>query len=338
MNRHKIRYRTDMVIGLDLITLATALTNANTVTLIPDTVYHYFQSDNSAIRSKLSINISDDSIRTKKIIARLLNEKGLHEAATDYLQAWAYIIETHWLRMPSSLTREESSQTFSYFRTLIVENDVIPWTNSTPSHYRYVLSLILSGNDEEALTFLSTNEATNGFSTKEKLLKSIDYVLEQVPNDTGSLIDLAHIKRKDGNLELALEFFEKATKYSASNFGANLQIATLLKELGHYEDAGARLDTALEILTKEYSFYDQIKQVVVAKENLVKAKGASELSSARNELKNASNELKNASDELLSTRSTLINVRDELSLVYASSSWRITKPLRRIMSYFKNGA
>jgi len=338
LNQHKIRYRTDLVIGLDLIALTTALVNANTITLIPDTVYHYFQSDNSAIRGNLTIDIANDAIRTKKIIAELLNKKGLHEAATAFLQAWSYIIETHWLRMPLNFTLEECSQTFSTFRNLIEENDIIPWVAGTPNHHRYILALVLSNQDQEALTFLSSDEASNGFATKEKLIDSLNYILEQVPYDAGTLIELGHIARKDGDMGSALELFTRATKQDESNFDANFQIATILKELGQFEEAGSRLDIALETLIKGYNFYDQIKLIISAKENTNKSKYAFDLSSVLSELRSAQSELNNARNELLKTQSTLTNVRDELNLVYTSTSWKITKPLRNIISHFKRSA
>lgn len=335
LNRHKIRYRTDLVIGLDLIALATALVNASTVTLIPDTVYHYFQSDNSAIRSKLTSEISIDALRTKEIIAELLNEKGLHEAAFAFLQAWSYIIETHWLRMPSYLTMEESCQSFTRFRTIVSKYDITPWGAGTPDHHRYILALVLSGRDKEALAFLGTDDASNGFSSKDKLTDSLNFILETAPNDTGSLITLGHIAMKDGDLEHALDYFYKATKHSEGNIGANIQIATILKEFGQFEKARSNLDIALNSLINGHDLGDHVRQIISAKEDILRREDELELNSVRTELKNTHDELNSAKTELLNAHSVLNRVRAELNLVYSSTSWKVTKPLRRIMTYLK---
>lgn len=380
LNLNNIRYRTDLVIGLDLIALATALVNASTITLIQDVIYRYFQSDESAIRGGLSVDVANDAIRTKEIIADLLNENGLHEAAIDYLQAWAYIIDTHWTRMPSSLTLEECRQSFSIFRTLISDNNIVPWTINTPGYYRYILALVLAEQDVSALTFLGSSDISKGFSSKEQLIEGLEFILEQVPNDTGTLIELGHIARKNGDLKCALDLFEKAVKYSNGNFGANLQAATILKELGRYEEARTRLDNAQEIITRELSSYDLIKQVTTIRDNLNRTESAFELNSVRSELNQAHkelqsvrnelnqahaellsvrNELHQAHEELLSVRNKLHQaheerqgirselslahkdlhtVRKKLDLVYASTSWKITKPLRKIMTSLKRNA
>jgi glycosyltransferase involved in cell wall biosynthesis len=182
LNQHNIRYRTDLIIGLDLVVLTTALCLASTVTLIPEIVYHYYQSKTSVIRGKLSIEIAKDAIRTKRITADILNAKGLHEAAALRLQSWNFIITTYWQRMPSSLTPEQCSQVFSDFRALITENNIVPWSTNTPHHHKYILALALAGQDSKVLSFLRTKESSEGFSDQNQLEKSLNFVLKQVPD------------------------------------------------------------------------------------------------------------------------------------------------------------
>jgi len=317
LDQHNIRYRTDLVVGLDLVALTTALVHASTVTLIPDVAYHYYQSKTSVLRGKLSVTIAKDAIRAKKITADMLNAKGLHEAATSRLKFWDFIIATYWQRMPFSLTPEECSQIFSDFRALITDNNVVPWRTNTPPNYRYVLALILANQDEEALSFLRTKDAIEGFSDQDSLKKSLEFVLTQIPDDIEALMELGRIEKSEGNLEKALDVFEKITRYDTGHLGAQLQIAATLGQLVHYKKAHDKLDTVLENLIKGLESYDQIKRVITAKDNL------------------ALTEKKNMKRELNAVRKQLKTVRWELHAVYASASWRITDPLRRAKAILK---
>ena len=314
INHHKIRYRTDLCIGLDLVTLATTLLHARAVTLIPDIVYHYYQSDKSAIRGKLKLTTAIDAIRTKQLIINMLKDHELIEAAADFWQTWEYVISTHWCRMPQQLSKDESTQVFNKFRTLITENNIPPWTVNTKHQFRYILALVSVEHDDEALKFLNTIEASEGFSNKESLIESLEFILQHVPNDAGSLIELGFVARKDGDTKLALSFFEKVTENNNRNFGANLQAATLLKELGRYEEAKSKIDTALEILIKKLDSYEIIRQVTTIKENIIHSENTVELDKVRCKLN---------------------EVNRELNSVYSSTSWKITEPLRKLMTIIK---
>ncbi len=197
LNQHSIRYRTDLVVGLDLVTLATALLHASTVTLIPDIVYYYHQSATSVIRGPLSVKIAVDSIRSIGIIVGMFNAIGMYQAAIRRLKSWNYVIATYWQRMPASLTHKECIQTFSEFRTLITDNKVVPWGAGTPHNYRYILALILAKRDEEALSFLGTKEAFEGFSDQDNLKKSLEFVLAQVPGDIEAQMELKRIEKSE---------------------------------------------------------------------------------------------------------------------------------------------
>ena len=352
LNQYNIRYRTDLVVGEDLVTLATALIHAKTVTLIPDIIYHHIQRKSSLMRGKLSSSIAEDAIRTKKIIVDMLNEKGMHEAAEPHLKSWDYIISTQWLRIPSDLTPDDSRHIFTAFRELVTENKTVPWQPGTPHHYRYILALLLANNDDEALSFLSTKEAAEGFSSQEKLVTSLDYVLNLVPGDIGALIELSSISRKEGELRKALELIEKVITQDSCNFGAHLQTAAILKELGRYDESRIRLDIALESLTKEFDSYGQITNVKKVYDDLVRAekkKLTTELGNAcskldtvrgdleitRGELNTVRGELNTVRGELGAVRMELDKVHRELNEVYMSRSWKITKPLRKVMSVVK---
>jgi glycosyltransferase involved in cell wall biosynthesis len=344
LNENNIRYRTDLI-GLDLVALTTALLHASTVTLLPDIIYHYHQSETSITRGSLSTKIAEDAIKTKIIIADMLKLNGLQQAASSYLQSWDYIISTQWLCMPISLPPKECSEVFSRFRELIIDENIAPWKAGTPHHYRYILALVLSGRDEEALAFLSTTAASEGFPNQEELVNSLDFVLTQVPGDVGSLTELARIAREEGDLERALSLFQEAIKTDSHNFGVYIQTASILKELGRYDQSHDSLDTALDILIKGLDTYEDINTVKNVKNNITQAEknalnkklelSHEELSSLRNEFAVIQRELNTTREELKEALNELSAVHGELNLVYSSTSWRITKPFRKLVASLK---
>jgi len=346
LHQHNIRYRTDLLVGEDLVTLATALLHAKTVTLIPDIIYHHFQRKSSLMRGKLSSSIAVDAIRAKKFIIDMLNAKKMFAAAKSHLQSWDYIISTQWLRMPASLPADECSQVFSDFRELIIEKNITPWSSDTPHHHRHILALVLADQDEEALAFLNTTAASKGFSNQEELMNSLKFVLTIAPGDIGSLTELAKLARAEGDLERALTLVKGIIKQDSDNFGAYIQAASMLKELGRYDESHTSLDTALTILIKDLEAHEDINTAYTVKNNIIQAEKKAlnkklvlsheELNSLRNELASAKKELNMTREELKETRNKLSAVQGELNLVYQSISWRATEPLRKIMAKTKH--
>lgn len=338
LNKHNIRYRTDLNVGLDLVALTTALVHATAVTLVPDIIYHYHDSNTSITKGTLSTKLCKDAIRTRKIIADILNDKGIHKAAASYLKSWDYIIITQWLRMPASLPPDECSQVFSDFRALIIDKNITPWVAGTPHHHRHILALVLADRDEEALAFLNTAAASKGFSNHEDLVNSLKFVLTQAPGDIGSLTELAKLARAEGDLESALTLVKEIIKQDSDNFGAYIQTASMLKEVGRYDESHASLDKALKILIKDLEAHEDINTVNTVKNNIILAEKNAfneELSSLRHELAAAKKDLNTSRGELKETRNKLIAVQVELNLVYQSISWRATGPLRKIMAKIK---
>ena len=310
LNQHNIRYRTDMVVGLDLIALTTALIFAKKVTLIPNTVYHYHQTDNSAIRGPLTTSVAIDAIRSRKIINDLLITSGLKEAAYLRLKFWEYIITTYWRRMPSSLTTEQSSLVFAKFRKLINNNKVVPWTVNTPINYRYILALVLGERDSEALSFLQSNDAIEGPFNQHRLKKSLAFILTQAPRDIGTLMELGHLEKSEGNLEKALHLFEEASRTDTGHLESLLKAVETLILLKQYDRARQKLTLALDTVSDEQGTSGQIRNIITAKDNLELA------------------ERKDITKKLEITQ-------EQLNAVYTSSSWKITTPLRKIKSILK---
>jgi glycosyltransferase involved in cell wall biosynthesis len=341
INSHKIRYRTDILVGLDLIALATALIHAKKVTLVPKTVYYYHQTDTSTIRGNLSLLVAKDAIKSKSIVAKLLNNARLDEAADKRLQRWEYVIDTFMRRMPNDLSYDESKQVFNDFRNLINSSKIIPWTSNTPYQYRYTIALILSHKDEEALSFLDNNNAFDGDTDKSDLKRYLDFILKLVPEDVCSLMELGRLVRTQGDLEYALRLFENVIKLEPNNHDAQLQAAGTLIQLEQYEEARQSIDSLLDILTNELDCSTKIKGAATLKEHLGRNEFNKKLKSAHSAeieaLKSAHRtETKAARKELISINLELCKSRNELDSIYSSKSWKITAPLRKFMGIVKH--
>ncbi len=245
LNAHGLRYRSDLAVGLDLVALTRTLLLATSVTLLPKMVYFYHQSAESAIRGKLSIRVPLDSIKAQASVCELLREAGFNGAADTRLQRWGYHIKEYWRRMPDSLTADECTAVFSEFRrtTAVVR---IPWQVNTPIHQRHLLALIVAERDQEAIEFLRTNTAFQGFSDPEELNSSLEFVLTVAPGDPGTLIELGRLARRQGDSLQALSFFERVLTKLPDHIGAKIACSAVLRELDRFEEAGLLLTDALE--------------------------------------------------------------------------------------------
>jgi tetratricopeptide (TPR) repeat protein len=341
INANNIRYKTDLLVGLDLITLATALIHASKVSLVPHTVYYYHQTEKSAIRGNLSAAIVKDAIRSKSIVAELLNAAGLHDAANMRLKRWEYIIDTFMQRMPNYLTYDECIEAFDDFRDLINSNHVVPWESNTPCQYRYTLALVLAQKDKEALSFLSNRDSFVDISGKAAKIKYLKLILEHVPHDICSLMDLGRLLRAKGDLEHALVIFETVIRYEPDNYDAQLQATGSLIQLERYEEARENIDALLDSVTCKLDSSNAIKGAATLKEHLGRNEFSKRLKSTYSAEMNAAKsahraELKAVREELISMNLELCKARSELEDVYASRSWRITAPLRNFMGKIKN--
>jgi glycosyltransferase involved in cell wall biosynthesis len=311
LEQHNIRYRTDLVVGLDLVALATALIHASTVTLIPDIVHHYHQSETSVIRGPLSAKIAIDAIRSRVIINNLLNNNGMYEAAIIRLKNWDFIITTYWLRMPSSLTLEECSKVFSEFRSLIFDNNITPWNTNTPYHFRYILALVLAHDDVKALSFLGKKEATVGLSNQEQLKKCLKFILTQAPDDVDTLMKLGLIAVNENNLNEALSVFEEIIRYDDGHIDAQLQIFYALQRMGRYDESRERLDIAQQTLLRNIKSHKNINDIIKAKDVFYKEEH----------------------DILIEKINT---TQKELEAIRNSFPWKFTAPLRKIKNLIAN--
>lgn len=189
IEEERIRYRTDLKIGEDLVTLATALLAARAITLVPDLVYYYRQTPASAVRGPLSERAALDDIRMHEIISGLFLAHNMDKLARERLRLWSYVIRDYWVQIPRDLSPQAARRIFSAFRDA-VQGRVVPWLKTTPHHHRYLLALILAERDEEAVAFLGTPEAVDGFRSEQRLKEALVFVLEQVSDDIGALLEL----------------------------------------------------------------------------------------------------------------------------------------------------
>ncbi|RLA40737.1 MAG: hypothetical protein DRR06_17050 [Gammaproteobacteria bacterium] len=172
--------------------LTTALIQARKVSLIPDIIYHYHQSQDSATRGVLSPKVVLDGIRIKEIIYKLLTDAQLPEAAQNIIRHWTYQIPAFWVNMAQNQTPDVCINAFSKFRAL-VSRRVVPWQDNVAHQFRYFMALVLAEKDEEAIEFLRSKDLVEGFSSPEKLKDALEFVLTQAPNDSGALYGLDSI-------------------------------------------------------------------------------------------------------------------------------------------------
>jgi glycosyltransferase involved in cell wall biosynthesis len=160
LERHHIRYPVDLTYGEDQLFQVTAMVKSDKIALVDEVVYryHHYRS-HSLTRKPPSLKNMLDEIEFQVRIARLFSSHGLGDAGRRFLSSWSYSIRNYWLQMPNVLSREDASVFFSSFRAMTEEFGVCPWNESTPDHHRRLLDLVMSGKDEQALTFLASTEA-----------------------------------------------------------------------------------------------------------------------------------------------------------------------------------
>lgn len=187
IDTHELRYP-DLAMGADLVAITQSLIQARSITFIPEFVYHYRHSDESMTRSVPTERVARDSIAAKRTASELLREAGYLEDAASMLKSrWSYDIKQFWLRL---LRAQEGQQRlpvfariFSDFRNAVATVDV-PWHYDAPLHEKYLLALVISGRDAEAVTFLGTVAGSKGFEDgDERIRTAIEYVLELTPDD-----------------------------------------------------------------------------------------------------------------------------------------------------------
>ena len=200
LREFKIHYPTTLTVGLDLVMLTTALIHAGKVSHIPDIVYHYRQTQESATRGVLSQQVVLDGIRTKDTIYQLLKSVQLVEAAENILRQWTFQIPAFWVNMATNQAPNACIMAFSKFRALVSPR-VIPWQDNVPHHFRYLMALVLAEKDLEAINFLCSKNITQGFSSPNKLRIALEFVLTQVPSDKGALSTLKSISKSPLDLE-----------------------------------------------------------------------------------------------------------------------------------------
>jgi tetratricopeptide (TPR) repeat protein len=318
LNRHNIRYVTDLSIGLDLVTLANTLIKATKVTLIHDVVYHYHQTGDSATRRQISETTLLDAIKAKRQVSEILDAANLPEAADSYLQSWVWQITEYWIGMAHTHTLDICSNVFSQFRSVITHR-VVPWRENIQPQFRYLLALILDKQDAKAVAFLKTDEITKGFSSSSELETCLSFVLSQFPGDLGALYQSGMIAIKKNEPELALKFFERVLEQDSNHYDGQLELSATLRNLGRLDDARSSLRTAQEILESRTNQANAVRRLLSQSGRL--AYEEKQLVAQR--LRDNVVKLKQRTIELQATSK-------ELESVYASLSWRITRPLRKI--------
>ncbi|MEE4174451.1 MAG: glycosyltransferase family 2 protein [Xanthomonadales bacterium] len=182
LEEHGLRYRTDMSIGLDLVMLAGALTLASRVSLIPEVVYCYRQTSESATRGQTSLSMVREDLQTKGLVHDTLAHAGFEDAARDVLRRWDWHISAFWMSLPEDLDPAELKKVFQRWRSMI-PGGFVPWTPSSPLKHRYFLTLILQRRHPEAIAFLEELRSGIPFERHEQVAQRCADVLALAPED-----------------------------------------------------------------------------------------------------------------------------------------------------------
>ncbi len=166
LERHGIRFPIDLALGEDQLFQATAIVNASAVAIITDTVYHYHRYRHASLTNKPpTVESLCNDLEWRRRTAKLFSSHGLHGPGLDQHRNWSWSISNYWLKIPPALSLEQAGCFFSRFRSMSAEFGVEPWNASTSAHHRHLLELIMSGQDQQAYSFLATDEARSGFPT-----------------------------------------------------------------------------------------------------------------------------------------------------------------------------
>lgn len=149
LNRHALRYRTDMKVGLDLVALTESLVAASRLSAVPEPVYLYRQTDTSASRGRTTPDIALDGIKTKRLVSGVLTRAGHVDAARHVLKSWDWQIPAFWAALDPETPDAALQELFKSFRD-VIPRGLTPWTQSSPLAHRYLLASILLGRDGDA--------------------------------------------------------------------------------------------------------------------------------------------------------------------------------------------
>jgi glycosyltransferase involved in cell wall biosynthesis len=163
LDRHGIRYATDLSLGEDQLFQATAIAMAGRVAMIDEVVYVYHHYRGTSItRRRPNLGGLMDDVEYQRRIARLFIARGLGDAGIRRLENWSYSIQEYWLQIPDVLSVAEAGRFFADFRSVGEEFGITPWTEATPQHHRHFLQLVVDGEDQLALAYLASQMARTG--------------------------------------------------------------------------------------------------------------------------------------------------------------------------------
>ncbi|MGB5474427.1 MAG: glycosyltransferase [Gammaproteobacteria bacterium] len=351
LDKQGIRYPADLVMGGDLVMLAQCLVCASRVTLIPDVVYHYRQSTGSMTRRQVSAKIAIDSIRAKKRVIDLLRAEGLEEAAEWIIRNWwRYDITQFWLRGTEALDSSQYKMIFAEFREAVRPVNT-PWNPTIPAAFIYLISLILTNRNEDAIEFLSTEMQTDQWHDNKRLKQMLKFVVQRAPDDESAVLKLAGVYAREGELKRAQELLGQIVGLHPTHILARLEYAKVLRRRGQRTKAEASLDRALaDWLAGERENAKLLQKVLSEKERLIRDRFSIKSADAKAEEEILTHESRAAKKEMMRLQievtqwkercgalEKVVSERDEeltlvnnqLAEILSSFPWRLATALRR---------
>ena len=235
----KLLYPEDLSLGADLVFLSNVYMKAKSVTLIPDVVYYYNLTPDSACRSNMTLKKVLDATETKRKITQLLGDAGFNISKDKLLANWGWNIRYCFIGIAHSLSDEDCSLAFSGVRQLTSLQSP-PWSVNTPPKQKYLLALILHGKDQQALEQLRDENFLDDFVNRDGLLKCLFRILELMPEDPEAHYAIGDFMLEERQYNFAIEKYESTSQMDAEN----IPRAVLLEKLKlAYEDPRPIIDS-----------------------------------------------------------------------------------------------
>ena len=182
LTTHGLRYPTDLRVGLDLVALTRCLVAASRVSVVPDVVYSYRQTDTSVTRGVAPPELMRDGMEAKHQVSDLLGKAGFEDAAHRVLRTWTWQITAFWASLDPTTSQERVSGLFDRFRSLI-PSGFVPWEENSPLQHRYILALVVQGRDDAARRALAELRDGGKFLEARDLGQRLATILEVAPAD-----------------------------------------------------------------------------------------------------------------------------------------------------------
>lgn len=216
-----VSYPSDLKMGQDSIFMVRTLTQAKTITVINDIVYHYRLNQNSAMNT-FNFRKYMDSLEWRRRSWHVLNDANLRFIGDHLLQS--YWQDTFFKNLILDLNQVQLQEFFEKFRATFREVGISPVGERTSAFLRKLFPLIISGQDDAVRKFIKLNTTTNQSITKNSNDKKLGMKNAQKVNFQSGTTTF----NKKSNKKLKVATFTSWDHKGAGN-GSQWRVAALRK-------------------------------------------------------------------------------------------------------------